>query len=614
MTQRIEDYALIGDLHTAALVGRNGSIDWLCWPRFDSPACFAGLVGSDDHGRWLLAPQDEIRKIERHYIDHTLALETRFITASGEVSLIDFMPLRNGTSSLIRLVIGRSGQVTMQMDLVLRFDYGITVPWVEQLPDGAGLTAVAGPNRVVLHTMVETTGKDFHTIAAFTVKAGETVPFVLTHTASHLPIPESIDAEAAYVHTTSFWQDWVDKSTYEGPWRNAVTRSLITLKALTYLPTGGIVASPTTSLPEKIGGVRNWDYRYCWIRDATITLMALLHTGYHEEADSWRNWLVRAVAGNPAQIQIMYGLAGERWLPEHILEWLPGYGGSHPVRIGNLASAQRQLDIYGEMMDALYQSRTGKGTAGDLAWPMQMSLLNYLATIWQEPDDGIWESRAGREQFTFSKVMVWVAIDRAIKTAQEADVPCSLERWTRLRDEVHADVCKNGFDASLNSFVRAYGTAELDASLLILPLVGFLPSEDPRVIGTVAAIQRHLTAGGFVLRYNTKISDDGLPEGEGVFLACSFWLADNLILQGRLDEARALFERLLSLTNDVGLLAEEYDPRDRRLVGNFPQAFSHVALINTALNLTRAIGPAQQRAGEEKAGLPPKPGIDMATF
>jgi len=600
MALRIEDYALIGDLHTAALVGRNGSIDWLCWPRFDSAACFAALLGTEEHGRWLLAPVEKPVDISRHYVDQSLVLETRFKTKKGEVSIIDFMPLRNGSSDIIRLVIGRHGQIDMRMDLVLRFDYGITIPWVEQLADNAGLTAIAGPNRAILRTPVPTQGKDFHTLATFTVKAGEVVPFVLTYGASHIPIPAAIDAEAALAHTTSFWQDWAGKSSYRGPWQAAVTRSLITLKALTYLPTGGIVAAPTTSLPEKIGGVRNWDYRYCWIRDATLTLLSLMHTGYYEEADAWRNWLLRAIAGNPAQIQIMYGLAGERWLPELTLDWLPGYEASHPVRIGNLASGQRQLDIFGEMMDALYQGRQGNLADSDTAWAAQTALVRYLETIWKEPDDGIWESRGGRQHFTFSKAMTWVAVDRAVKTAQQANESCTLEKWIALRDEIHADICQKGFNAEMNSFVQVYGGNELDASLLILPLVGFLPPEDPRIVGTIDAIQQHLTADGFVLRYNTDRGIDGLPAGEGVFLACSFWLADNLILQGKLDEARALFERLLSLTNDVGLLAEEYEPRQLRQVGNFPQAFSHVALINTALNLTRASGPATQRAGQEQ--------------
>jgi GH15 family glucan-1,4-alpha-glucosidase len=604
MALRIEDYALIGDLHTAALVGRNGSIDWLCWPRFDASACFAALLGTEEHGRWLLAPTDKSVDITRHYLDHSLVVETRFKTKTGEVSLIDFMPLRNGSSDLIRLVLGRRGKVDMRMDLVLRFDYGVTVPWVEQLADGSGLSAIAGPNRAILRTPVPTEGKDFHTTASFTVNAGESIPFVLTYGASHLPIPAAIDPEAALAHTASFWQDWVQKCTYHGRWEDAVKRSLITLKALTYLPTGGIVAAPTTSLPERIGGIRNWDYRYCWIRDATITLLALMHTGYYEEADSWRAWLVRAVAGNPAQIQIMYGLSGERWLPELTLDWLPGYEGSHPVRVGNLASGQRQLDIFGEMMDGLYQARQGNLADSDTAWATQSALVKYLATIWQEPDDGIWESRGGRQHFTFSKVMCWVAVDRAIRTAQETNEACTMESWIALRDQIHASVCENGFNAEMNSFVQVYGGEELDASLLILPLVGFLPPEDSRMIGTIAAIQQHLTADGFVLRYHTDLGIDGLPGGEGVFLACSFWLADNLILQGRIEEAQTLFERLLSLTNDVGLLAEEYEPRQLRQVGNFPQAFSHVALINTALNLTRATGPAMQRSCQTQ-GAPP---------
>ncbi|HVJ43990.1 MAG TPA: glycoside hydrolase family 15 protein [Dongiaceae bacterium] len=602
MAQRIEDYALIGDLHTAALVGKDGSIDWLCWPRFDSSACFAALLGNAEHGRWLIAPCAEPAEIKRHYVGPSLILETRFETAAGAVSVIDFMPLRNGLADIVRLVVGHSGTVEMRMDLVLRFDYGVTMPWVEQLEDGSGLTAIAGPHRVVLRSPVPTEGKDFHTLSRFQVAAGDRLAFTLTYNQSHLPAPEATDVEAALAATASFWDDWAGRSSYRGPWRDIVTRSLITLKALTYLPTGGIVAAPTTSLPERLGGIRNWDYRHCWIRDATLTLLALMHTGYYEEADAWRGWMLRAIAGDPGQIQIMYGIAGERWLPELELAWLPGYHDSSPVRIGNAAAEQRQLDIFGEMMDALYQGRQGKLAASDTAWALQRALIDHLEKIWQEPDDGIWESRGGRQHYTFSKMMVWVALDRAIRTAQEAKTTCPLDRWIAWRDRVHEEVCRRGFNAALNSFVRVYDTAELDAALLLLPLVGFLPAEDPRVVGTVDAIQRHLMRDGFVLRYHTKLGQDGLPPGEGVFLACSFWLADNLILQGKVQEARDLFERLLALCNDVGLLSEEYDPLAGRLLGNFPQAFSHIALINTALNLTRAIGPAKQRSGSDGDG------------
>jgi GH15 family glucan-1,4-alpha-glucosidase len=596
MTQRIEDYALIGDLHTAALIGRDGSIDWLCWPRFDAPACFAALLGTAENGRWLLAPADAVIRMERHYIDSTLLLETRFETATGEVSVVDFMSPRNGHSNIVRLVMGRRGRVRMQMDLILRFDYGVTIPWVERLPDGSGISAVAGPYRAVLRSAVTTRGADFHTLADFEVAADETVSFVMTYTASHVPLPDPVDVQQAYAQAKTYWEKWTDRSTYDGPYEAVVTRSLITLKALTYLPTGGIVAAPTTSLPEEIGGLRNWDYRYCWIRDATLTLLALMHTGYYEEAESWRSWMLRAIAGNPAQIQTLYGIAGERWLPEQALSWLPGYRGSAPVRVGNDAASQLQLDIFGELMDALYQGRQGQLSASESAWSLQLAIIGYLEQIWQQPDDGIWESRGERQHYTFSKVMVWVALDRAIRTAEQADDLCPLQRWIALRDEVHTEICRRGFNAEMNSFVRAYGSTELDAALLLLPLVGFLPPDDPRIIGTVDAIQHHLTWKGFVLRYDTTDSTDGLPPGEGVFLACSFWLADNLILQGKIDEARALFERLVALCNDVGLLSEEYDPVEGRFLGNFPQAFSHIALINTALNLTRATSPATQRS------------------
>jgi len=595
---KIEDYALVGDCHSAALVGRNGSVDWLCWPRFDSAACFAALLGTADNGRWLITPADPITQTTRAYLDQTLVLETRFSTATGEVSIIDFMTPRDDCANLIRLVVGRSGQVPMRMELALRFDYGATMPWVEKLPDDSGISAIAGPDRVILRTPAAIRGEDFRTVADFSVQAGETIPFVLTHSASHLPLTPPFDVAAAKDLTMSFWHGWSSQSTYHGPWQETVMRSLITLKALTYAPTGGMIAAPTTSLPEKINGVRNWDYRYCWVRDATLTLLALMHTGYYEEAESWRSWLLRAVAGNPAQMQIMYGIAGERRLPELTLDWLPGYENSAPVRIGNGAAGQLQLDVYGEMMDALYQGRHGKLQENGTVWLLQVALIEHLAEIWQEPDDGIWESRGGRQQFTLSKVMAWVAFDRAIRTIKEGGMSCPVDRWVELRQRIHDDVCRHGFDPQQNSFTQIYNHPELDASLLLLPLVGFLPPEDPRIIGTVEAIQRKLTVDGFVLRYDTNRSDDGLPANEGVFLACSFWLADNLVLQGKLEEAQQIFERLLSLCNDVGLLAEEYDPRDRRFVGNFPQAFSHIALINTALNLNRAVNPAKQRSGE----------------
>jgi GH15 family glucan-1,4-alpha-glucosidase len=609
MPSRIEDYGLIGDCETAALVGRDGSIDWLCWPRFDSAACFAALLGTPEHGRWLLAPADPSGTVVRRYVEDSLILETTFATAEGEVTVVDFMPLRvdgeddHDISDLVRLVIGKRGRVQMKMELILRFDYGRTVPWVEKLGDGSGISAVAGPDRVVLHTPVALHGENKHTVAEFTVSAGETVSFALTHQASHLPLPAAIDPVRSRDVTLRFWRSWCAQCNYQGPWRDAVLRSLITLKALTYRPTGGIVAAPTTSLPEKLGGVRNWDYRYCWVRDATLTLIALMQTGYYQEAAEWRSWLLRAAAGSPEQMQIMYGIAGERRLFEWEIPWLPGYEGSRPVRIGNAAAEQFQLDVYGEVMDALYQGRQGKLEREKTAWGLQLALIGHLEKAWREPDEGIWETRGRRQHFTFSKVMCWVAFDRALKSLEkEGSDPALCVRWRAVRDEIHADVCRNGFDPTQNSFVQAYGSRQIDASLLLMPCVGFLPHDDPRIAGTVAAIQKRMLDDGFVRRYDTTGMDDGLPPHEGVFLACSFWLVDNLVLQGRWEAATTLFERLLALRNDLGLLAEEYDTRLRRQVGNFPQAFSHIALINSALNLTRSAGPTQQRAKDE----PPK--------
>ncbi len=610
MSSRIEDYALIGDCETAALVARDGSIDWLCWPRFDSCACFAALLGTPEHGRWLIAPTAEPTRISRSYVEDTLVLETTFTTGAGEVILVDFMPPRgdedgHDLSDLVRLVVGKRGAVDMRMELILRFDYGSAVPWVEQLPDGSGITGVAGPDRVVLHTPVKLRGENKHTVADFSVNGGEVVPFVLTHQASHLPIPAAVDALRSRDETLRFWRAWSSQCSYSGRYSEAVRRSLITLKALTYRPTGGIVAAPTTSLPERLGGVRNWDYRYCWLRDATLTLIALMQTGYYHEAEEWRRWLLRAAAGSPEQTQIMYGIGGERRLPEWEIPWLPGYEGSKPVRVGNAAADQLQLDVYGEVMDALHQGRQGKLEHDKTAWGLQLALARHLEKAWREPDEGIWETRGGRRHFTFSKVMCWVAFDRALKSLEREHPDSELcDRWRRTRQEIHEDVCRNGFDAAQNSFVQAYGSRQLDASLLLIPCVGFLPSDDPRVIGTVAAIQRRLLDDGFVRRYDTAETDDGLPPEEGAFLACSFWLVDNLVLEGKRDEAIALFERLLALRNDLGLLAEEYDTGARRLVGNFPQAFSHIALINSALNLTRVAGPTQQRAKDQ----PPKAG------
>jgi len=597
---KIEDYALIGDCHTAALVGRNGSIDWLCWPRFDSPACFAALLGTGDNGFWRISPLAGQVSARRHYRPGTLVLETEFETAEGAVSLIDFMPARSGQADLVRIVVGRRGRVAMQSEGVLRFDYGASVPWVTLGADRFSARAIAGPDMTLLCSPVPLENRDRRTVARFEVAAGETLAFVLTHAPSHLEVPRRVDPQKALADTEAFWKQWSANCKVDGPWADAVCRSLITLKALTYAPTGGIVAAPTTSLPERIGGVRNWDYRHCWLRDATLSLLALMNAGYYDEASAWREWLLRAVAGSPAQIQIMYGLAGERRLTELEIPWLAGYEGSKPVRIGNAAAAQLQLDVYGELMDALYQACKGGLARHDIAWGLQRTLLDHLEKVWVQPDEGIWEVRAAQRHFTHSKVMAWVAFDRAVKMVEGMGLPGPVERWRELRARIHADVCAQGFSRKRNAFVQCYGSEELDASLLQIAITGFLPPEDPRVKGTVAAIQRDLTEDGFVLRYRTHETVDGLPPGEGVFLACSFWLADNLCMLGRWDEARELFERLVGLTNDVGLLAEEYDPAAKRFLGNFPQAFSHVALVNTAMNLGSREKPAEQRA-EKKA-------------
>jgi carbohydrate kinase (thermoresistant glucokinase family) len=598
----IEDYALIGDCTTAALVGRNGSIDWLCWPRFDSNALFAALLGTSEHGRWRIFPAGETRRVGRAYRDGTMILETVFDTAEGRVVLIDFMPIGSAGSSVIRVVKGIRGKVAMQLHLALRFDYGATVPWVTQLDGGSGLSAIAGPNQVVLRSPVRLQGRNFATVAEFVVAEGQCVPFVLTHGPSHLPTPAAVDWSAALRETESFWRDWSSRCSLAGPWRESVQRSLLTLKALTYAETGGIVAAPTTSLPEQAGGPRNWDYRYCWLRDATFTLLALVSAGYRDEARAWGQWLRRTVAGSPQQLQIMYGISGERQLIEWEVPWLPGYHGAAPVRVGNAASAQLQLDVYGELIDAMYQGRTlGLAPIGS-AWPLQQKLIEHLELIWEQPDEGIWEVRGGRRHFTFSKVMAWVALDRTVRDAERFNLQAPLEAWRKLRDRMHAMVCELGFDSSRNTFTQSFGSSELDASLLLIPIVGFLPADDPRVRGTVAAIERELMIDGLVLRYRTKTGVDGLPPGEGVFLPCSFWLANNYKLQHRDAEACALFDRLLSLRNDVGLLAEEYDPQARRQLGNFPQAFSHLALIGTAISLQRDVGPAQQRGQGAKPG------------
>jgi GH15 family glucan-1,4-alpha-glucosidase len=600
MATTIADYALIGDCETAALVSRDGSIDWLCWPRFDSDACFAALLGTPDNGRWRIAPATEKFQVSRKYRKDTLILETRFETDEGVATLIDFMPLRNDTSDLMRLVVGESGRVTMCMELIVRFGYGCIVPWVTRQPDRT-LRIVAGPDMMTLRTPIETHGENFKTVGEFTVAAGETVPFTLIYTPSHLTPPERDDPRETLAVTEKFWRDWTAKCNHDGPFEEMVTRSLITLKALTYAPTGGIVAAPTTSLPEWIGGVRNWDYRFCWLRDATLTLLAFMNAGYYEEAASWRAWLLRAVAGRPEQAQIMYGIGGERRLVEWTVPWLPGFRNSAPVRIGNGAHNQMQLDVFGEVMDALHQARRGGIGPADDGWAVQIAFLRHLESAWTEPDESIWEVRSGRRHFTYSKVMAWVAFDRAIKSAEEYHLDGPIERWRELRTFIHADVCRKGFDRQQQSFVQSYASNELDASLLLLPVVGFLPPEDPRVIGTIEAIERRLMVDGFVRRYDTALSDDGLPPGEGVFLACSFWLVDAYVMLGRLDDARALFNRLTAVRNDLGLMSEEYDPGSGELLGNFPQAVSDVALVNSAFNLTRASKPAEQRADHSAA-------------
>ena len=603
-TQRIEDYALISNCATAALVGRNGSIDWLCLPRFDSAACFAALLGEPEQGRWLIAPVNPAYRVERRYLNGSLILVTMFETAEGAVELVDFIGLRHGFSDIVRLVRGLRGRVSMQTEFILRFDYGSVVPWVERLAEG-GICAIAGPERVVLRTTAPLRGEDMKTVGEFEISAGETIPFVMSYGPSHLPRPHPVDAEQALHRVETFWRRWSSRCSPAGAWTDAAKSSLVLLKGLTFTATGGIVAAPTTSLPEQIGGTRNWDYRYCWLRDATFTLLALMHGGFYDEARAWRDWLVRAVAGSPDQLQIMYGLGGERRLTEWEVPWLSGYEGSRPVRIGNAAVEQTQLDVYGEVLDALYLAHCHGLPTVDRVLAIGRSILGHLARIWRHPDEGIWEVRGPPQHFTHSKVMAWVAFDRAVKileqVGEQAGGASASNGLRRIRDDIHQDVCQRGFDPDLGSFVQAYGSKSLDASLLLLPLVGFLPPTDPRIVGTVNAIEQRLFVDGFVMRYDTGEVKDGLPPGEGAFLACSFWLADNYILLGRVDEARELFERLLSLRNDVGLLAEEFDPSLSRQVGNFPQAFSHVALVNTAYNLTRAQGPAQQRADRRKA-------------
>ncbi len=590
MAERIEDYALLGDLQTAALVGRDGSIDWCCFPRFDSGACFAALLGGPENGRWRIAPDAPVVHRERRYRHGTLILETVHETADGAIRVIDFMPPRGEAPDIVRIVEGVRGTVSVRSDLVIRFDYGRIVPWVRRIDHSR--VAIGGPDALRLHTPVEMHGEALTTVSTFTVRAGERVPFVLTWYPSHEPLPNAVDAEAALHDTAAFWEEWCGACDFEEPYRDAVHRSLLVLKALTYAPTGGIVAAPTTSLPEQLGGVRNWDYRFCWLRDAALTLTAMLNAGYREESAAWRDWLLRAIAGDPAAVQIMYGIAGERRLDERELEWLPGFANSRPVRIGNAASTQLQLDVFGEVMDAAWHAVVAGSAPSDDSWALVKHLLRWLETGWRQKDAGIWEVRGPLRHFTHSKVMAWVAFDRAIRISEATGRDAPIARWAAARDEIHAEVLARGWNARRHAFTQSYGSDELDASLLHLPIVGFLPPDDPRIVATVEAIRHDLAVDGLVLRYRTEGHDvDGLPPGEGTFLACSFWLVEALALQGRQDEARALFERLLDLRNDVGLLAEEYDPIAKRQLGNMPQALSHLSLVTAALTLNRHRSP-----------------------
>ena len=603
MSQPIESYGFIGNMVSGALVGRDGSIDWLCLPRFDSDACFAALLGTSEHGRWLIAPEGEVRRTRRRYRPGTAILETTFETDAGEVLVIDFMPRSDDAEhvDLIRIVQGVRGEVRMRTELIVRFGYGSVVPWVRR--QDFGISAIAGPDALELRTEVELRGEDFTTLGEFSIGQGAAVPFMLDYHPSYRPPAAPPDAFRCLEETERFWTEWSGRCVYgdhaPAHWRDGVVRSLITLKCLSYQPTGGIIAAPTTSLPERLGGVRNWDYRFCWIRDATLTLYALLNSGYRAEALAWREWLVRAAAGRPAELQCIYGIAGERRLTELELPWLPGYAGSRPVRIGNAAFEQLQLDVYGELMDAAHVGRRFEIEANLEAWRVQKSLMDHLGRIWEKPDEGIWEVRGPQRQFTHSKLMAWLAFDRSIKAVECYGLRGPVAAWRELRARIHHEICTCGFDAEKNSFVQYYGGKGVDASLLLIPEVGFLSPEDPRVLGTVAAIERELMVDGLLLRYRTDENVDGLPEGEGAFLACSFWLADVYALLGRLDDAERLFEHLLSFRNDLGLLAEEYDPRAGRQLGNFPQGFSHIALVNTAQNLVSRRGPAEQRAERE---------------
>jgi GH15 family glucan-1,4-alpha-glucosidase len=604
MASKIEDYALIGDSETAALVSREGSIDWLCWPDFSSAACFASLLGDEKNGCWQIRAAGNDWTCSRKYRDHTLILETTFEDAQGAVRLIDFMPIRGRNSDVVRIVEGIRGKMDLTMVLALRFDYGRTVPWVTAIDDG--IRAVAGPGVAVLHASVQVHGENLRTVADFTVSEGERVWFTLTYGESFKPDPSPIDAEQALGDTENFWTEWASRLKYDGQYAAIVERSLITLKAMVFQPSGGLVAAITTSLPEWIGGERNWDYRYCWLRDTTLTLLAMTTAGYFEEACAWQDWLLRAVAGSPDQVQIMYGIKGERQLIEWEVDWLDGYENSRPVRVGNGAATQVQLDIYGELLGTFYQALDGLGKHTAEDFRVLMLLLEHLEDIWQRPDEGIWETRGGREQFTYSKVMAWVAFDRAILIANKLGCDAPIDKWQKLRDIIHEEICRKAFNPEMNSFVRFYGAQQLDASLLLLPIVGFLPATDPRIRGTIEAIERGLMKDGFVMRYDTEKVKDGLPPGEGVFLACSFWMVGSLKAIGREADARQLFERLIALCNDLGLLSEEYDPQRKRLVGNFPQAFSHIALVHAAFALERKEETRLRAEPQARAELAPR--------
>ncbi len=595
MPGKIEDYGVIGDGETVALVDRDGSIDWLCWPSFDSDACFAALLGDERHGHWKIAPRDKPTRLTRRYRSNTLILETQFVTKDGAVSLIDFMPPRGKASDVVRFVRGDRGRVRMRMDLVIRFGLGVNIPWVKKTEERSALLAICGPDMIILRTPVETRGEDMTTVADFEIAEGETIPFAMSYQASHLDVPDPIDPEQALRDTEDFWREWCGRCRYDGQQRDMVLRSLITLKSMIYEPTGGIVAAPTTSLPEKLGGSRNWDYRFCWLRDATFTLLALMNSGYYDEALAWHNWLLRAVAGTPSEMQIMYGIRGQRRLTEWEAPWLAGYEGAQPVRIGNAAHAQLQLDVYGELMDVFHQARTAKLKFGEENWALQCALLEHLAKIWDEPDSGIWERRGPGKHYVSSKVLTWVAFDRGIKACEQFGLEGPVGSWRQLRDEICKDVCTKGFDRDENAFVESYGSKMLDASVLLLPAVGFLPASDPKIQGTIAAVERRLVRDGFVLRHDPReIAAEQQPL-EGAFLACTLWLADAYVLAGNLDRAQSLFDSVIAVANDLGLLSEEYDTVARRQTGNFPQALTHIALVNTAHNLSEARKPALQR-------------------